>query len=58
MNCYDKKEHDTYTKLKYSLKLTGKYTHVLYNMLKVFEKTGLRKDFVNDLREKLCVPSS
>ena len=51
-------EPDTYTKLKYSMRLTGKYTHALYDMLKEFEKTGWRKDFVIDLREKLCVPNS
>lgn len=53
-----KDEPDTYTKLKYSLRLTGKYTHSLYDMLKEFENTGWRKDLVTDLREKLCVPDS
>lgn len=53
-----KDEPDTYTKLRFSLQLTGKYTHALYDMLKEFEGTGWRKDFVADLREKLNVPSS
>lgn len=53
-----KDEPDTYTKLKYSLQLTGKYTHALYDMLKEFERTGWRKDFVTDLREKLSIPNS
>lgn len=53
-----KDEPDTYIKLKYSLQLTGKYTHTLYNMLKQYQKTGWRKDFVIDLREKLNVPDS
>lgn len=53
-----KDEPDTYIKLKYSLQLTGKYTHALYNMLKEYENTGWRKDFVTDLKEKLNVPDS
>lgn len=53
-----KDEPDTYYKLQYSMRLSGKYSHAIYYMLKEFEKTGIRRDLVNDLREKLKIPES
>lgn len=51
-------EPDTFYRLHYSLQLTGRYTHAVYYMLKEFENTGIRRDLVTDLREKLKVPDS
>lgn len=53
-----KDEPDTFYRLQYSLQLSGKYTHAVYYMMKEFENTGTRIDFVKDLREKLKVPPS